>query len=88
MIWFAILIFIMLAIILGLQAYAFLAMRRAQKIYDEQVRHEQPTLWDLREVLLEGDKDLAVQMYCDIFHIKDIDLARKEVEEFARHITR
>ena len=88
MIWLIVFITIVVVAILGLQVYGFLALRKAQKLYLEQARHEQPTLWDVREVLLEGDKDLAVQMYCDIFRIQDIDLARKEVDEFARNINK
>jgi lipopolysaccharide biosynthesis regulator YciM len=88
MIWFAIFISVMLVTLLGLQIYWVLAMRKAQKLYLEQARHEEPTMWDVREVLLDGDKDLAVQLYCDIFRIQDIERARKEVEEFSRHINK
>ena len=86
MIWFAIFISVMLVTLLALQIYWVLAMRKAQKQYLEQASHQEPTMWDVREVLLEGDKDLAVQLYCDIFRIQDIDRARREVEEFSRHI--
>jgi lipopolysaccharide biosynthesis regulator YciM len=88
MIWFAVFISVMLVTLLGLQIYWVLAMRKAQKQYLEQARHEEPTMWDVREVLLDGDKDLAVQLYCDIFRIQDIERARKEVEEFSRHINK
>lgn len=88
MIWFAIFISVMLVTLLGLQIYWVLAMRKAQKQYLEQARHEEPTMWDVREVLLEGDRDLAVQLYCDIFRIQDIERARREVEEFSRHINK
>ncbi len=88
MIWFAIFISVMLVTLLGLQIYWVLAMRKAQKQYLDQARHEEPTMWDVREVLLDGDKDLAVQLYCDIFRIQDIERARKEVEEFSRHINK
>jgi lipopolysaccharide biosynthesis regulator YciM len=88
MIWFFIFISVMLVTLLGLQIYWVLAMRKAQKQYLEQARHEEPTMWDVREVLLDGDKDLAVQLYCDIFRIQDIERARKEVEEFSRHINK
>jgi lipopolysaccharide biosynthesis regulator YciM len=88
MFWFAIFISVMLVTLLGLQIYWVLAMRKAQKQYLDQARHEEPTMWDVREVLLDGDKDLAVQLYCDIFRIQDIERARKEVEEFSRHINK
>ena len=88
MVWFAIFISVMLVTLLALQIYWVLAMRKAQKQYLEQARHEEPTMWDVREVLLDGDKDLAVQLYCDIFRIQDIERARKEVEEFSRHINK
>ena len=86
MVLFFIFISVMLAVLLGLQIYWIVALRKAQKAYLEQARHEQPTLWDVREVLLEGDKDLAVQLYCDIFRIEDIERARKEVDELSRNI--
>ncbi len=86
MFWFAIFISVMLTLLLGLQIYWIVTLRKAQKMYLDQIRHEEPTLWDVREVLLEGDKDLAVQLYCDIFKISDIDLARKELEQFERNI--
>ncbi len=86
MIWFAIFISAALLILLGLQIYWIIALRKAQKLYQERARQEEPTMWDVRDVLREGDKDLAVQLYCDIFSMEDIDRARKEVEEFARNM--
>ena len=88
MIWFAIFISVMLVTLLVLQIYWIWAMRKAQKQYLEQARLEEPTMWDVREVLLDGDKVLAVQLYCDIFRIQDIERARREVEEFSRHINK
>jgi hypothetical protein len=86
MIWFAVFITVMLSVLLGLQIYWIVALRKAQKMYLEQSRYQEPTMWDVRDVLLEGDKDLAVQLYCDIFHMDDIDRARKELEQFERNI--
>ncbi len=86
MIWFAIFISVVLTVLLGLQIYWIVALRKAQKLYQERTRQEEPTMWDVREVLREGDKDLAVQLYCDIFAMEDIERARKEVEEFERNM--
>ena len=88
MMGFVIFISVTLAVLLGLQIYWIWALRKAQKQYLEQARFEEPTMWDVRQVLLDGDKDLAVQLYCDIFRIQDIERARKEVEEFSRHINK
>lgn len=88
MLWFAIFISVMVTVLLGLQIYWIIALRKAQKMYLDQTRYQEPTMWDVREVLLEGDKDLAVQLYCDIFRIDDIERARKEVDEFARSINK
>ncbi|MFH0754027.1 MAG: hypothetical protein V2A70_05620 [Candidatus Omnitrophota bacterium] len=88
MFWFAIFISVMLVVLLGLQIYWIVALRKAQKLYLDQMRYQEPTMWDVREVLLDGDKDLAVQLYCDIFRIDDIERARKEVDEFARSINK
>jgi hypothetical protein len=86
MFWFFVFIAVMLTALLGLQIYWIVALRKAQKSYLEHSRHEQPTLWDVREVLLEGDKDLAVQLYCDVFRIDDIERARREVDQLSRNI--
>ncbi len=86
MIWFAVFISVMLTVLLGLQIYWIIALRKAQKVYLDQMRYQEPTMWDVRDVLLDGDKDLAVQLYCDIFRIDDIDRARKELEQFERNI--
>ncbi len=43
------------------------------------------TMFDVRHLLMEGKKDLAVQLYCEIFNTTSIK-ARKDVEELERSL--
>ncbi len=85
MIWLFAFIAVLLAAILGVQIYWVWMFKKAQKQYQNEMKeNSRPTIWDVREVLLEGDRDLAVQLYCEVFGIEDIERARKDVEEMER----
>lgn len=84
MTWFYIAITILLVGILGVQIYWVWFVSKTQKQLLQEQRESAPTMWDVREVLKEGDKDLAVQLFCQVFNIDDIERARREVEELAR----
>jgi hypothetical protein len=86
MLWFYILISVVAVSILAIQLYWIFMVRKAQKLYLKEVQAHAPTMFDVREVLRGGDKDLAVRLYCEIFNIDDIERARKEVEEFQRSL--
>ena len=43
------------------------------------------TMFDVRHLLMEGDKDLAIQVYCEIFQTTPIN-AKKDVEELERSL--
>ena len=43
------------------------------------------TMFDVRHLLMEGEKDLAIQVYCEIFHTTP-PKARKDIEELERSL--
>jgi len=43
------------------------------------------TMFDVRHLLMEGEKDLAIQLYCEIFQTSPIK-ARKDIEELERSL--
>ena len=43
------------------------------------------TMFDVRHMLMEGKKDLAIQLYCEIFGVT-IPKAKKDVEELQRSL--
>jgi hypothetical protein len=43
------------------------------------------TMFDVRHLLMEGEKELAVQLYCEIFHTIPAK-AKKDVEELERSL--
>ncbi len=43
------------------------------------------TMYDVRHLLMEGEKELAIRVYCDIFNVTMIR-ARKDVEELQRSL--
>ena len=43
------------------------------------------TMFDVRHLLMEGEKDLAVQLYAEIFNVF-LPRARKDVEELQRSL--
>ncbi len=86
MLWFYILISAIGISILAIQLYWLWMVRKAQKVYLKEMQAQAPTMFDVREMLLHGDKDMAVKLYCEIFSIEDIERARKDIEELQRSI--
>jgi len=43
------------------------------------------TMFDVRHLLMEGEKELAVRVYCDIFKTTPIK-AKKDIEELQRSL--
>ena len=43
------------------------------------------TMYDVRYLLMEGEKELATRVYCDIFNVP-MTRARKDVEELQRSL--
>lgn len=86
MLWFYILISIVAISILVIQVYWLWMARKAQKAYLKEVQAQAPTMFDVREVLRQGDRDLAVKLYCEIFGLDDVERARRDVEELERSL--
>jgi len=43
------------------------------------------TMFDVRHLLMEGEKELAIQLYCEIFHTMPTK-AKKDIEELERSL--
>ena len=43
------------------------------------------TMFDVRHLLMEGEKDLAIRLYCEIFNTTPTK-AKKDVEELERSL--
>ena len=43
------------------------------------------TMFNVRHLLMEGEKDLAVQLYCEIFNTP-AEKAKKDIEELERSL--
>ena len=48
-------------------------------------KRSRPTMFDVRHLLMEGEKELAVGVYCEIFHTTPAK-ARKDIEELQRSL--
>ncbi|MDE2027512.1 MAG: hypothetical protein KGJ11_03085 [Candidatus Omnitrophica bacterium] len=43
------------------------------------------TMFDVRHLLMEGERELAVQLYCEIFQTTPLK-AKKDIEELERSL--
>ena len=43
------------------------------------------TMFDVRHLLMEGEKELAIQVYCEIFHTMPTK-AKRDIEELERSL--
>jgi len=43
------------------------------------------TMYDVRHLLMEGEKELAIQVYCEIFHTIPAK-AKRDIEELERSL--
>jgi hypothetical protein len=63
---------------------------RASFLLDARRRGKLPpkgraTMFDVRHLLMEGEKDLAIQVYCEIFQTTPLK-AKKDVEDLERSL--
>ncbi|MBI3315016.1 MAG: hypothetical protein HYZ86_03635 [Candidatus Omnitrophica bacterium] len=68
----------------------FLNIYRIWSIHDARRRGRlstkgKATMYDVRYLLMEGEKELATRVYCDIFNVT-MARARKDVEELQRSL--
>lgn len=82
-----------LMIIAGLGIYIFLRSRTFQILREMwfefrcRLRNDKLTMFDVRQLLIKGEKDLAIKVYCEIFKT-DPEEACRAVEELERSIPR
>jgi hypothetical protein len=67
-----------------------LNIRHAWFMHDARRRGKLPkkgkaTMFDVRHLLMEGEKDLAIQIYCEIFNTTP-SRAKKDIEELERSL--
>lgn len=82
MIFFYIIIVASIVAVIGVQLY-WIAMINRQRKELQEVNQEQITMFDVRELLMEGEHELAVRVYKDLFNVND-EQAEKEVAELER----
>ncbi len=68
----------------------FVNIYRIHLINDARRRGKLPqkgktTMFDIRHLLMEGEKDLAIQLYCELFSVTILK-AKKDVEELQRSL--
>ena len=68
----------------------FLNLRYIWSMHDAHRRGKLPprskgTMFDVRHLLMEGEKDLAIQLYCEIFNTTP-GRAKKDIAELERSL--
>lgn len=75
---------ILVAVLILMNAFRmrfFLDARRRGKL----PARGRATMFDVRHLLMEGERDLAIQLYCEIFQITSVK-AKKDIEELERSL--
>ena len=78
--------FILLALCLGVLLKCeriWLLSRASRKGFNP--KKDKPTMFHVRELILQDEKEMAVQMYCQIFKVNR-EQAKREVENLERSI--
>lgn len=57
---------------------------KSKKTNDVQQKN-QPTMFDVRKLLMEGKKDSAIELYCQIFKTTP-NIAKKDIDELQRSL--
>jgi hypothetical protein len=83
-------VFLYTVLIILICILVFLSANRVWFIIDFSPRLKLPgkgrgTMFDVRHLLMEGEKEAAIQLYCEIFHTMPAQ-ARKDVEELERSL--
>ena len=63
------------------RAWFFIDARRRGKL----PQRGKATMFDVRHLLMEGEKELAIQVYCEIFQTTPLK-AKKDVEDLERSL--
>ncbi len=83
-------IYLYTTLIVLVSALILVNIYRVRVLNDARRRGKLPTkgratMFDVRHLLMEGEKDLAIQLYCEIFQVT-ISKAKKDVEELQRSL--
>ena len=83
-------IILYVALILLTCLLVLLNVRGVWFVHDARRRRRLPlrgkaTMFDVRYLLMEGEKDLAIQLYCEIFNTT-FGKARKDIEQLERSL--
>lgn len=77
------LLIVLLGVLLVLSGRRYWVMAQARK--DGKITKTKPTMFDVRQLLMEGKKELAIEVYCNIFNTTP-GKAKKDVEELQRSL--
>ena len=75
---------ILVCLLVFFNAYRFWFLGQARRS-GKMPQRGKATMFDVRHLLMEGEKELAVQVYCEIFQTTPIK-AKKDVEELERSL--
>ena len=83
-------VFLYTILILLICSLVLLNIYRVRLMNDARRRGKLPkkgkaTMFDVRHLLMEGEKELATQLYCEIFSVT-LTKAKKDVEELQRSL--
>lgn len=83
-------IYLYISLIVLVCALVALGLRRAWFFRNARRRGKLPpkgrvTMYDIRQLLMEGERELAIQAYCEIFQTSPAK-AKKDVEELERSL--
>lgn len=79
-----VLLILSIVAVIGVQLYWIFVINR-QRRDENDIDRQDVTMFDVRELLMEGEKELAIKVYQDLFDASD-DEARREVEAIERSL--
>ena len=76
-------VFLYTTLIILVCVLVFLSVHRV--LFFDRHRKGKATMFDVRHLLMEGEKELAIQLYCEIFQTTPTK-AKKDIEELERSL--
>jgi len=77
------LLIVFLGTLLLISSRRYWVMTQAKR--DGKIAKGKPTMFDVRQLLMEGKKELAIEVYCAIFNTSP-SRSKKDVEELQRSL--
>lgn len=83
-------VFLYITLVLLVCLLVIINIYRLRIVHDARRRGKLPqkgkaTMFDVRNLLMEGEKELATELYCEIFHV-NMAKAKKDVDELQRSL--